>query len=314
MKLLAIKIETSHEVEDALTFFAENDLNALGTEVRKRSDFEQAGWGKDSTVVKLNEIKNLPKDLEFIAYFDEEADYQLLIKKIKAKLQELKSYGLNIAPNEITHYYIADQDWNTVWQKYYHVINFSRHLALVPEWENYTPAFSDQQIIKLNPGLAFGTGGHTTTQLVLMGLERILVKPQSVLDLGTGSGILAIAASKLGATKVLATDISDESITAANENIALNNLTNIKVKKSNLLKDVSGKYNIILANILAEILLDLIPDLDAHLDKDGKAIFSGIDYLQLDKIKQALKQNNFEIEITMRQDRWVSVIICRKHN
>ncbi|MDK7007260.1 50S ribosomal protein L11 methyltransferase, partial [Escherichia coli] len=95
-------------------------------------------------------------------------------------------------------------------------------------------------------------------------------KPMSVLDIGTGSGILAIAASKLGASHVLGTDISDEAVTAAKENIALNDVNNINVRKANLLKDIDDKYDLIVANILADILLELIPDLDSHLNKEGK--------------------------------------------
>lgn len=213
MKLLVIKIETSHEIEDALSVYSQDNLNALGVETRKRSDFEQAGWLHDSTVVELDDIKDLPEDMQFMAYFDEEADREDLVKKYQNKLEELKDYGLNVGEGEITTSYIADQDWNTAWQKYYHVIDFSRHLAIVPEWEDYKPAFPDQKLIKLDPGLAFGTGNHKTTQLAMMGLERAMIKPQTVVDVGTGSGILAIAASKLGASQVLATDISDESMT-----------------------------------------------------------------------------------------------------
>lgn len=312
MKLLLIKIETSHEVEDALTIYAQDNLNALGTEARKRSDFEQAGWLHDSTVVEMDDIKDLPKDMQFIAYFDEEADKQELEKKFAAKLQELKGYGLQIGEAKITSSYVADQDWNTAWQKYYHVIDFSRHLAIVPKWEKYQPAFKDQQLIVLDPGLAFGTGNHKTTQLAMMGLERAMIRPSTVVDVGTGSGILAIAASKLGATQVLATDISDESMTAAKENAALNNLDNITVQKTSLLKDVKGKFDIIVANILAEILLDLIPQMNDHLNEDGQVIFSGIDYLQLPKIEKSLDENGFKIDLTMRQGRWIGLAITRK--
>lgn len=312
MKLLVIKIETSHEVEEALTIYSQDNLHALGTEARKRSDFEQAGWLHDSTVVEMDEIKDLPKDMQFIAYFDEEADKDALVKAFTEKLQELKGYGLQIGEAKITTSYIADQDWNTAWQKYYHVIDFSRHLAIVPEWEDYKPAFKDQQLIKLDPGLAFGTGNHKTTQLAMMGLERALVKPMSVVDVGTGSGILAIAAAKLGATEILATDISDESMTAAKQNSALNGLTNIRLQKTSLLADVKGKFDLIVANILAEILLDLIPQMDAHLNPGGQIIFSGIDYLQLPKIEKALAANNFKIDLTMKQGRWIGLAITRK--
>ena len=312
MKLLVIKIETSHEIEDALSVYSQDHLNALGVETRKRSDFEQAGWLHDSTVVELDDIKDLPEYMQFMAYFDEEADREDLVKKYQNKLEELKDYGLNVGEGEITTSYIADQDWNTAWQKYYHVIDFSRHLAIVPEWEDYKPAFPDQKLIKLDPGLAFGTGNHKTTQLAMMGLERAMIKPQTVVDVGTGSGILAIAASKLGASQVLATDISDESMTAAKENSALNDITNIELQKTSLLQDVKGKFDIIVANILAEILLDLIPQMDEHLNENGQVIFSGIDYLQLPKIEKALAENGFKIDLTMKQGRWIGLGITRK--
>ena len=314
MKLLIIKIETSHEVEDALNIYSHDVLKCLGTETRKRSDFEQAGWESDSTIVKLDEIKDLPEDLEFLAYFDMEQDQAELVKKYQKKLSELEGYGLKIGQAKVTASYIKDEDWNTVWQKFYHPIDFSRHLAIVPEWEEYQPAFKDQNIIKLDPGLAFGTGSHKTTQLALLGLEQILVKPETVCDVGTGSGILAIASSVLGASSVLATDISDEAITAANENISLNNLTNIKVQKTNLLNQVKSKYDIIVANILAEILLDLIPELNEHLNSNGKVIFSGIDCDQIEKIRTALTTNGFQIILSMQQGRWIGLIIERKDN
>ena len=136
----------------------------------------------------------------------------------------------------------------------------------------------------------------------------------SVLDVGTGSGILAIAASKLGASHVLGTDISDEAVTAAKENIALNNIDNIDVRKANLLKDIDEKYDLIVANILADILLELIPDLDNHLNENGKIIFSGIDYLQLPKIERALEENNFVIKMKMQEGRWIGLLIARKPN
>ena len=314
MKLLIIKIETSHEVEDALNIYSHDVLHCLGTETRKRSDFEQAGWESDSTIVKLDEIKDLPIDLEFLAYFDMEQDQAELVKKYQKKLSELEGYGLKIGQAKVSASYIKDEDWNTVWQKFYHPIDFSRHLAIVPEWEEYETAFKDQKVVKLDPGLAFGTGSHKTTQLALLGLEQILVKPETVCDVGTGSGILAIASSVLGASSVLATDISDEAITAANENISLNNLTNIKVQKTNLLNKVTAKYDIIVANILAEILLDLIPELNEHLNSNGKVIFSGIDCDQIEKIKTALTANGFQIILSMQQGRWIGLIIERKDN
>lgn len=312
MKLLAVKINCGHEIEDGLTYYLQNDLNAVGIEARKRSDFIAEGEKHDSSLVELDDIPNLPEDLELTAYFEENTDLDKIVSQIKNKIEEMHGYGLDSGSVQISTKKIADEDWNTAWQKYYHVIDFSRHLAIVPEWENYQPAFADQKLIKLDPGLAFGTGGHTTTQLVLLAMERALTKPMTVMDVGTGSGILAIAASKLGAKSVLATDISDEAVTAAQENMKLNDVDNIKVRKANLLKDVSEKFDLVIANILADILLELIPDLDAHLNVHGQIIFSGIDYLQLPKIEAALSANGFEIKMKMQEKRWICLLVGRK--
>ena len=312
MKLLAIRIKAGHEIEDGLAYYLQNELNAVGLESRKRSDFIAEGQKNDSSLVELDDIENLPEDLELTAFFDAQANKAELLEKINNKIKEMQSYGLDAGHVEIDTRYIADEDWNTAWQKYYHVIDFSRNLAIVPEWEDYQPAFPDQKLIRLDPGLAFGTGGHTTTQLVLLAMERAMTKPMTVMDVGTGSGILAIAASLMGAKNVLATDISDEAVTAAQENIKLNGIDNIRVKKANLLKDTEQSFDLIIANILAEILLELIPDLDKHLNKNGQVIFSGIDYKQLPKIEKALNENGFEIKMKMQEKRWIGLLISRK--
>ena len=312
MKLLAIRIQAGHEIEDGLAYYLQNDLQAVGLESRKRSDFIAEGQKNDSSFVELDDIENLPEDLELTAFFDAQANKDELLEKLNNKIKEMQGYGLEAGNVEIDTRYIEDEDWNTAWQKYYHVIDFSRNLAIVPEWEDYQPAFPDQKLIRLDPGLAFGTGGHTTTQLVLLAMERAMTKPLSVMDVGTGSGILAIAASLMGANNVLATDISDEAVTAAQENIKLNDIDNITVKKANLLKDTKQSFDLIIANILAEILFDLIPDLDAHLNKNGQVIFSGIDYKQLPKIEKSLSENGFEIKMKMQEKRWIGLLIGRK--
>lgn len=314
MKLLVIKISTNEEVEDALSVFAQDNLKCLGVESRRRSDFERAGWLHDSSTIDLKQIKDLPDSLLFYAYFDQEQDPDFLQQKFTQKLQELKGYGLKTGAGKISYSYLQNQDWQTVWQKFYHPIVFSRHLAIVPEWEKFQPQFKDQLSLRLNPGLAFGTGNHQTTQLSLMGLERVMTGPKKVVDVGTGSGILAIAAKLMGAKKVLGTDISDEAMSAAQQNAALNGINDLHLQKTSLLADVSGQFNVIVANILAEILLDLIPQLNQHLTIGGKVIFSGIDYLQLDKIKKKLAANNFKIELEMHEKRWVGLIISRTEN
>ncbi len=312
MKLLKVTLETSQESEDALTVYSQDQLGALGVEAIRRRDFEEASHRQDSTVVDWQQLTDIPADVRLVIYFDQEADYDQLAVALKQKLVELAGYGLATGSGTLVSQYVQDEDWNTVWQQYYHPIAFSRHLAIVPEWEDYQPAFADQQLLQMDPGLAFGTGNHETTQLSMMGLEQSLVRPCRVVDVGTGSGILAIAAAKLGAAEVLGTDISSEAMDAATTNLQLNGLTNVKLQHTSLLADVSGQFDIIVANILAEILLQLISQLQSHLAPGGRVIFSGIDYLQLPKVMASLTDNGFQVDLTLRAKRWVGLIITRK--
>lgn len=312
MKLKSLKIQTANEVEEALTEYLVTELGAVGTEVRRRQDFIAAGERHQSELVELDLIEDLPADIEVIAYFNEDADLQLSMKEVQAKLAQLVSFGLAIGEGTISTGEIADQDWNTVWKNYYDVVQVTHDLTIVPEWIDYQPKHADEKIIRLDPGLSFGTGTHITTQLALLALEKIMLQPQTVLDLGTGSGILAIAAHKLGATKITATDIDEQALTASKTNLALNQIADVQLSESDLFSNVHGQYEIVIANILTEILLLLVPNLAEHLAPQGQVIMSGIDIEQLPKLTAKLSEYGFEIKLQMQQERWVALIVVKK--
>lgn len=200
-----------------------------------------------------------------------------------------------------------DEDWANNWKKYYKPLEIGEKLAIVPEWEAYD---NDKRIvIKINPGMAFGTGTHESTYMCLELLERYVNKDDEIFDIGCGSGILAIAALKLGAKRALAVDIDDKCIDASHENADLNNLEDkMDIKKGNLLDVVKGRADLIVSNIIAEIIVDEIKNLKNHMDKGGIFITSGIIKERRQMVIDALKENGFEIIDELEKNNWVAIV------
>ncbi len=201
-----------------------------------------------------------------------------------------------------------DEDWANNWKKYYHVIEVGDNIAIKPLWENYDNA-DDRAIVEIDPGMAFGTGMHETTYLCLEAVEKYIKKGDKVFDIGCGSGILGIAALKLGASSALCVDIDENCITATNNNKKLNCVGDkLEVYKGNLLDVVEGKANIIISNIIAEIISEMVPDLNKHLEKDGMFIFSGIIKEKTEFMKDVLKKQDMEILEIKEKNQWVLIV------
>ena len=200
-----------------------------------------------------------------------------------------------------------DEDWANNWKKYYKPLEIGEKLAIVPEWEAYD---NDKRIvIKINPGMAFGTGTHESTYMCLELLERYVKKDDEIFDIGCGSGILAIAALKLGAKRALAVDIDDKCIDASHENADLNNLEDkMDIKKGNLLDVVKGRADLIVSNIIAEIIVDEIKNLKNHMDKGGIFITSGIIKERRQMVIDALEENGFKIIDELEKNNWVAIV------
>ena len=174
---------------------------------------------------------------------------------------------------------IAEEDWASSWKEHFKPLPVGERLLILPSWE--TPAVGEtRQVITLDPGMAFGTGGHETTRLCLESLEQIMASASDaeapVLDLGTGSGILAIAAAKLGARRIEAVDIDPQAVLVAQENCRLNRVANAVSCSATPLEQLPGGYRLILANILAEELVRMAPELTKRLLPDGWLVLSGI--------------------------------------
>lgn len=259
----------------------------------------------------VDELDQDEKDWDFIDYpllNSKEGVFALRVypenmedaNNLKAELNE-KNLGQCLLEEK------DDEDWANNWKKYYKPLEIGEKLAIVPEWEAYD---NDKRIvIKINPGMAFGTGTHESTYMCLELLERYVKKDDEIFDIGCGSGILAIAALKLGAKRALAVDIDDKCIDASHENAGLNNLEDkMDIKKGNLLDVVKGRADLIVSNIIAEIIVDEIKNLKNHMDKGGIFITSGIIKERRQMVIDALKENGFEIIDELEKNNWVAIV------
>jgi ribosomal protein L11 methyltransferase len=204
---------------------------------------------------------------------------------------------------------VEQQDWMNGWRKYYHPMEIGDRLAVVPSWQEYdTPRTK----LILDPGLAFGTGGHETTWLCLEALDRLVQGGERMLDIGTGSGILAIAALKLGAAEAEGVDIDPVAVRTAGENAALNGVGDrLRVLVGDLSAQASGTYQLITANIVANAIISLAPAVPALLAEGGKFIASGIIDTRKDEVAAALRAAGLRVDEICEKRGW-ECMICSK--
>ena len=207
--------------------------------------------------------------------------------------------------DKVNYEEIEDMDWANEWKKYYEPF-YIGNILIKPSWIEIDETY--HTVLEINPGMAFGTGLHETTNLCIEQLQQLQLDNKSVLDIGCGSGILSVASSKLGAKEVFATDIDPLAVEATLDNAQLNKISNIKVVEGSLLDKVDKKYDVVIANILLNVLDILIPDLSKALEKDGIFICSGLINSQRDKIVNILEKNNLEIVEISEKGEWISVI------
>ena len=203
-----------------------------------------------------------------------------------------------------------EEDWAESWKQYYKPIPLGR-VTIVPAWEEYEAA-EGEVIIRMDPGMAFGTGTHETTRLVMRIMQDELHGGERVLDVGTGSGILSICASKLGARSCNAYDIDPVAVKIAKENAEADGCANITVGVSDLLRGVDlsgGKYDFCVANIVADIIIRMMPDLADYITDEAPVILSGIISMRLDEVVKSVKENGYHVVRELRENDWVALMI-----
>lgn len=241
--------------------------------------------------------------LKVSGYFEEDAAFSARYAELRERVtNELKRIDEVCEWRENR---IADEDWSESWKEHYHILHYGNRIQVVPEW--LEPDYPEDIVIRIEPGMAFGTGEHETTSLCMNWLEELIQPEMTVFDVGTGSGILAIAARELGAGRVDAMDFDPVAVMATVKNAARNN-SSIMIYKSDLLRDCVGKADLIIANIVADVILMLVPQLEEHLNENGKFLCSGVLVERADDVCAALEDTGFSITEKRIDGEWCAIL------
>jgi ribosomal protein L11 methyltransferase len=240
-------------------------------------------------------------------YFSEDENIEKIVKYIEGKLNELKEVGIELGEAKVITAPVYEEDWSTAWKKYYKPKRLGKRILIKPIWEECEIKDNDI-LIQLDPGMAFGTGTHETTMMCIEFLEKYVKENYRVFDIGTGSGILAISAAKLGAKEVIGVDLDEVAVEAAKENVGLNNVNNIEIKHGNLVDVLTGKADIIVANIIAEVIIGLSKDIRKFMAENGLFIASGIIKDRKEDVLAAMKAENLDIIEVREMGEWVCIV------
>lgn len=298
---------TSEAVEAVSNIFIE--AGAQGVAIEDALDLANYQNLEFGSFIEKDKINFIDEGAYVIAYFSSDIFIPEILPQIKERIAKLPTYGLEIGANKWTINQVNENDWADAWKKYYKPVEISRFLTIVPEWLEYKPKHDDERIIRLDPGMAFGTGDHPTTRLSLQALETIITGGETVLDVGTGSGVLSIASKAFGASDVYAYDLDEVAVRQAKENFELNDYaSDIVIKSNDLLKGIKTKADIIVANILADIIMLLFDDAYRLCKDQGFFIISGIIDEKVEMILEASKNAGFVCYQQLKQKDWNAFI------
>lgn len=307
MQWTEVSVITTNEAVEAVSNILQ-EAGASGVRIDDAADYQQL-TAKPDEIVDLSTIPHRDHGAEVTAYYPETVFIPEILPTIKQRVQGLSQFGLDPTPGTVTSQAVADESWATAWQKYYHPVRITRYLTVTPSWENYQPVQAGENVIRLDPGMAFGTGTHPTTELCLTALETVVRGGEKMYDVGTGSGVLSIAAKYLGVAQIEAFDLDEVAVRSAKANLRLNPIAaDVKARPNNLLNGVHAPVDLIVANILAEIILPLVPQAWENLQPGGHFVTSGIIADKLAVVVQAQKKQGFIIDQILQMKDWRGVI------
>lgn len=315
MQWAEVSIQTTHEATDVVAEIY-HDLGASGVVIEDPEllnnyidagqwDFSGIERAEDTSIVTVKAYLPVDEDLD-----DKLRTFELRIKDFKSMTDDDMEKG----PCTISWNTVRDEDWADNWKAYFHPEKVGGMLVIKPTWEDYE-ASPDDIVIELDPGSAFGTGTHPTTAMCLRELETLVKGGMRIFDVGTGSGVLSIAAAKLGATDVTAMDYDKVAVDVAAENIRQNGVEDVvKTGVSDILKSFDGKADLIVANIIADIIIMLFDELDEHLAEGGRLLASGIISERLADVTEACLAHGFVVDKVTEEKGWAAMTISRGEN
>ena len=312
MKWNKLTLEIREEVED-IVISTLADIGLEGAEIQDKQPLSE----QDKKQMFVDILPDMPEDdgvayLNF--YLDEDEDVNAMLEKVKAELEELRMF-VDIGSGMITLSQTEDKDWINNWKQYFKQF-YVDDILIIPSWEEVKEEDKDRMIIHIDPGTAFGTGMHETTQLCIRQLKKYVTSETELLDVGTGSGILSIVALKLGAKHAVGTDLDPCAVPAVEENKEANEIPveAFDMMIGNIIDDKEvqdkvgyEKYDIVVANILADVLVPLTPVILNQMKKGGIYITSGIIDDKEETVVNAVKAAGLEVLEVTHQGEWVSV-------
>ena len=255
----------------------------------------------------INVLEHKVKFAVVKAYFAEEDNIEEILGYVNEKLVELKEMGIDLGEAKVEHEKMYEEDWANTWKQYYKPSKVGEKIVVKPIWEEYEQK-EGELVVNLDPGMAFGTGTHETTRMCIQALEKYVKEESTVFDVGCGSGILAIAAAKLGAKLAVGVDLDPVAVESSIENVGYNNLNNIEILHGNLVEVIDGKSDIVVANILAEIICILTDDVKRVMKDGGVFITSGIIHDRVDMVCEKLEATGFEVIEKNRDGEWNCIV------
>ncbi|HSI66407.1 MAG TPA: 50S ribosomal protein L11 methyltransferase [Planococcus sp. (in: firmicutes)] len=308
MKWSEFSIHTTNEAIEPVANIL-HEAGASGVVIEDSEDLTKEREDQFGEIYSLNPDDFPKKGVILKAYLPVNSFLGETVEAIKLGINNLVKFDINIGSNVVTISEVNEEEWATAWKKYYHPVKISERFTIVPTWEDYQPVSSDELIIELDPGMAFGTGTHPTTVMSLQALEKTVKAGDRVLDIGTGSGVLAIGAALLEASEVHALDLDEIAVKAAGINVKLNKVQHIvNVTEGNLVDAIDKPGDVVVANILAEIIISFTDDAFNVVKPGGFYITSGIIAAKKNDVKTALTASGFVIEDVMMMEDWVTII------
>ena len=312
MKWNKFRLTTTTEAEDIVSSML-MDLGIQGVEIEDKVPLTQSD--KEQMFVDILPETEADDGVAYLSfYLEEDEDKEKVLADVRAELQDMASY-LNVGACTIEESQTEDVDWVNNWKQYFHQF-YVDDILIIPSWEEVKPEDSDKMVIHIDPGTAFGTGMHETTQLCIRQIRKYTTPETTILDVGCGSGILGMLALKFGAKYSVGTDLDPCAIEATYENMEVNGINKdmYEVMIGNIIDDKAvqdqvgyEKYDIVTANILADVLIPLTPVICHQMKPGALYITSGILDVKEDVVVKAVKDAGLEILEVTHQGEWVSV-------
>ena len=312
MKWAEVSIQTTQEATDVVAEFY-HDIGAQGVVIE---DPELLNDCMDSGMWDFSGIERDEQTdaVTVKAYLPADEDLEEKLRCFEQRIKEFRAVegdGMEKGSCLISWKLVQDEDWADNWKKYFHPEKVGSRIVIKPTWEDYT-AGPEDIVVELDPGSAFGTGTHPTTAMCIRALEKLVRSGMRVFDVGTGSGVLAITAAKLGAGGVVAMDYDKMSVGVAKENIEQNGVAQlIATGVSDKLQSFAGKADLIVANIIADIVIDLLAEADEHLAEGGRLLASGIISERLADVTEACKAYHLTVDKVIEEKGWAAMLISR---